>query len=548
MNGSRSAAAPPDPADELRARFSDDGFVWPVDVLSPSQCAVVSRYLDEKHRPRPLDWVKGFGAADPLLRELALQPGLVNAVKALIGPDIILWGVSSVDREPGEPHPWHTDIESSAPEPGTVTAWLGIEHTSADSSLNVIRGSHLIGAPLQKVAGEQGIPRDQRTAESSLALAQALLPGAALVRPELKDGQALLFDGRLWHGSLNTRPTGRRRALLFQYAIAGRAIRIPDWQHLDWPFVFQAEPLPPVLRVAGRVNRSVNRILPHPHRSPEQLPPLYSCVRAFPWPLPGDPARGWRQHFMFRGSTPVQHQLGCHISVLDAGHSPHPPHAHLDEELLVVLDGEAEILIANAPDDPAPRVERLRPGDFAYYPSFQHHTIRCPGPGAVTYLMFRWCGTPLAEAPALQTRIQRALPAMPELPAGKLKSELLFEGSTGLLHKLHAHWSHVSRGGGYDPHDDEYDVALVLLSGEVRTIGRTVSAPAVIFYPADALHGLRGAGTDTAEYLVFEWHGQRALAGQPAEPPVSRLRQHYREARYRVKSAFDRVRNRLARA
>jgi len=48
---------------------------------------------------------------------------------------------------------------------------------------------------------------------------------------------------------------------------------------------------------------------------------------------------------------------------------------------LVVLDGEAEVLIANAPDDPAPRVERLRRGDFAYYPSFQHHTIRCPGPG-----------------------------------------------------------------------------------------------------------------------------------------------------------------------
>lgn len=536
-------AAPPAPASELRECFEREGWAGPLPVFSPLQCAVISRYLEHtRHRPEPLDWEKGYGATDRLLCELALTPALVAAVTSLLGPDVVLWGVCIVDKAPGEAHPWHTDIETSAPEPGTVTAWVGIENTCADSALNLIRGSHRIGASLQQVSGRHGIAREQRTAEAALALARGLQPDAELLQPELADGEALLFDGRMWHGSLNTRRAGRRRALLFQYAVARRPIRIPDWNHLDWPFVLKDSPLPPVLPVSGCADPAVNRVVPLPPRSPENLRPLYSLVRQFAWPLPGDPGRGWRPHFMFRGPTPVQRQLGCHISVLEPGHSPHPPHAHLDEELLVVLDGEAEILIAESPEDPAPRVERLGRGDFAYYPSWQHHTIRCPGPLPVTYLMFRWLGTPLTDPPQLHTRVQRARPPLADLRAGKLKSELLFEGSTGLLPKLHAHWSHVHRGGGYDPHDDEYDVALVLLEGSVRTIGRTVHAPAVIFYPADADHGLRGASDTPAEYLVFEWHGPRHLADVPASRPVSFLRRQYREARFRAASLATRAR------
>ena len=33
---------------------------------------------------------------------------------------------------------------------------------------------------------------------------------------------------------------------------------------------------------------------------------------------------------------------------LSPGHSPHPPHTHVEEEILIVLQGEADILIAEA--------------------------------------------------------------------------------------------------------------------------------------------------------------------------------------------------------
>src|SRR5262249_9285940 len=160
------------------------------------------------------------------------------------------------------------------------------------------------------------------------------------IEPDLRNGQALFFDGRLWHGSLNTRASGRRRALLLQYAAAEVPIRIPDFRHLDWPFVFLSTPLPPVIAVTGKANRRINRITNPPPRSRDRLWPLRSLARSIPWPLARDPERGWRPHPQFYGSTPVLGKIGCHVSVLDPDHSPHRPHAHLDEEILIVLDGQ----------------------------------------------------------------------------------------------------------------------------------------------------------------------------------------------------------------
>jgi hypothetical protein len=55
--------------------------------------------------------------------------------------------------------------------------------------------------------------------------------------------------------------------------------------------------------------------------------------------------------------------MSCHASVLVGGHSPHPPHTHREEELLIPLHGEAEIVIATSPTDPSPRVDRPWAGD-----------------------------------------------------------------------------------------------------------------------------------------------------------------------------------------
>jgi hypothetical protein len=80
---------------------------------------------------------------------------------------------------------------------------------------------------------------------------------------EMTDGDALFFDGRLWHGSHNV--SGKaRRALLLQYAPPDNPIRIPDLKFLDWPFKLLEAPRPPCLLLRGRDTAGVNRIVPPP--------------------------------------------------------------------------------------------------------------------------------------------------------------------------------------------------------------------------------------------------------------------------------------------
>jgi redox-sensitive bicupin YhaK (pirin superfamily) len=56
---------------------------------------------------------------------------------------------------------------------------------------------------------------------------------------------------------------------------------------------------------------------------------------------------------------------------------------------------------------------------------------------------------------------------------------------------------------------DAYDVAIIVLEGEVETLGQRVAPHGVIFYAAGEAHGLSNPGTTTARYLVFEFHGSR---------------------------------------
>jgi hypothetical protein len=61
-------------------------------------------------------------------------------------------------------------------------------------------------------------------------------------------------------------------------------------------------------------------------------------------------------------------------------------------------------------------------------------------------------------------------------------------------------------GKGYEAHIDPYDVAIILLEGEVETLGTRVSPTGVIFYGAGETHGMWNPGHTIAKYLVFEFH------------------------------------------
>jgi quercetin dioxygenase-like cupin family protein len=194
-----------------------------------------------------------------------------------------------------------------------------------------------------------------------------------------------------------------------------------------------------------------------------------------------------------------------HISVLSPEHSPHSAaQTHLQEELLIILDGEAEVLV-----DGKNSYQRLGRGSFVHWPAYMPHTLRNVSCSPVTYAVLKWRAAPIEVGQPLRT----ATFHMGE-PSGRSNSKpmamrKLFESPTAMLDKLHCHVTELQPGAGYPPHADEHDVIIFMFSGKVETLGQTVTRNGVIYYSAGEVHGLQNVGDEPAHYLVFEFHGAR---------------------------------------
>ena len=218
---------------------------------------------------------------------------------------------------------------------------------------------------------------------------------------------------------------------------------------------------------------------------------------------------GWEATHFFRGRSRDIRTFSVHMSQLTPGQSPHPPHRHADEEILVVLCGEVEVRLPDLPEGEETVRARLQPEEFVYYPSFFGHTIRTVSQEPSRYLMFRWHGRDRWDEDELRHGRYDARALLREISReGGFQIRTAFDGPTGSLARLHCHLTALSPGAGYPAHTDPYDVAIVLLRGEVETLGRRVGPGSLILYPAGKPHGMRNPGETVAEYVVFEFQAR----------------------------------------
>ena len=271
---------------------------------------------------------------------------------------------------------------------------------------------------------------------------------------------------------------------------------------------------------------------------------LSSAVYPLTIPLEPDESTGWKPYPLFRGATSGLRELGGHASVLIQNRCPHLPHAHKDEELLLLLSGEVDLIFPDKDGSGGNRRRRLRAGQFVYYPAYFSHTLQAVSTEPANYLMFKWHGRKRIfsrhpDTPSPNNRVegsgllrffhpigltkgcqndnvclgfgQFAFNDPPEDSARKngFYTQRLFEGPTACLSKLHCHMSKLTPGSGYASHADDYDVVIVVLEGEVETLGRRAGPHSVIFYAAGEPHGMRNPGQQTAKYVVFEFHGRK---------------------------------------
>jgi quercetin dioxygenase-like cupin family protein len=482
--------------------FQEQGFVGPLRVLSPLECRRFLKEAGEQPDPDPLEWFKSHATRSRAFYEIATHPAITRVVASLLGEDFLLWGSTIEARPPDAVHPWHTDIETAASSGNAVSVWIGLEHTDRGSSLRLVPYSHRFGATVQEVRSRDGVSREAVRDGDIERWARERDARSSVASPNVQDGEAIFLDGRLWHGSHNT-SSQVRQALLLQYARPDLEIRIPNLNRLDWPFHFHESAKPACLIVKGNAPPDLNRIVKGPIVQADGVMPALACrVDPIRLPLPPADNGGWKPYPLFHGSTAGVRSLSCHVSVLQPNHVPHPPHRHPEEEVLLVLAGEVEPILPDA----AGFDGRLRSGDLVYYPAHFSHTLRASGGEPANYLMLKWRDEsrgPTADAPLSFGRF--ALPLGAQAVPG-FAARPVFEGSTGYLEKLHCHFSTLTPGAGYEPHIDGHDVAIVMLEGEVETLGRRVGPHGVIFYPAGDPHGMRNPSDEAARYVVFEFH------------------------------------------
>ena len=203
-------------------------------------------------------------------------------------------------------------------------------------------------------------------------------------------------------------------------------------------------------------------------------------------PLEPDETAGWKPYHQYEGSTHNADFLSCHASVLIPGHCPHPPHSHPEEEILLMLAGEAELILPSLrSDDGMQQPLRLRPGQFVYYPAHFLHTLQTVSTEPANYVMFKWRAHARTPDAQLQFgQFDAGASCFPAKSAAAFDYRLLFDGPTTCLERLHAHASRLAAGAGNPPHSHSYEAAMVVLEGEIETLGQrgTTARPRLLLW------------------------------------------------------------------
>jgi quercetin dioxygenase-like cupin family protein len=86
---------------------------------------------------------------------------------------------------------------------------------------------------------------------------------------------------------------------------------------------------------------------------------------------------------VMRTPTPTLDELEIHISTLAPGKSPHAPHQHQHEELLILKEGTLETFQNGA-------TRRVGPGGIIFQASNELHNVTNVGSAPATYYVIGW--------------------------------------------------------------------------------------------------------------------------------------------------------------
>ena len=191
--------------DEIARRFDRDGFVFPLDIMPAAEAArhrgslegLLAAAAGEKlGNKRQVNYAHVIA---PFAYEIVSHPKILDAVEAILGPDILVWGSTFFIKEPQTPSyvSWHQDLRYwGLDSDAEVSAWLALSEVDEENGcMRFLPGSHKGDLlPHRDSFDDKNFLTRGQEAEVEIA-AEDRLP--VILAP----GQLSLHHGRLLHSS-----------------------------------------------------------------------------------------------------------------------------------------------------------------------------------------------------------------------------------------------------------------------------------------------------------------------------------------------------------
>ena len=241
----------------------------------------------------------------------------------------------------------------------------------------------------------------------------------------------------------------------------------------------------------------------------KKTPPDF-VIQNIPRHMDEDPNTGWNKRIFCFGPTSFLNELCIHAGVLSAHVTPHQPHCHEHEEVLISLSENLDFVVCEAGSD----IENARPidnGSMFFIDSNIPHSFRNTAFQPAAYIHLRWKNESKASC-AETKRLQFYYS-----PVGQNKmyaqsvhqginSDEIYSGPSLYLSRFRALFIRLKAGDMIPLHRHNHEVIFVLISGSVEILGRKVEAPGFAFMETQVPHHIINQGPDPAQLYAFELH------------------------------------------
>jgi (S)-ureidoglycine aminohydrolase len=208
------------------------------------------------------------------------------------------------------------------------------------------------------------------------------------------------------------------------------------------------------------------------------------------------------------GSTFSLQNLEIHVTTIQPGKSPHPPHTHADsEELIIVKQGKLTVTIKG-------KTEELGAGSVAIAMPGDEHGFNNAGETPATYYVIKYKAKQPADA-------ERGADAGGSFMVNWKNVEFtrhdkggvrrFFERPTAMVKRYEMHVTTLNEGlKSHDPHQHVAEEIILMVQGDATMqIGRDnfmrFTTGDVVFLNSNVSHALKNTGKGQCTYFAFQW-------------------------------------------